>query len=175
MLLKYYNKKGGENMNIDFFSKTDIESDISSIEKIISTNIFSNQSIGNPFVKAAFIEVLICLRDLMYKSGKYATRINFKDDVLISDQIKDVTDLIKFVRDALCHPELPHHFVIPDQVKATFNISFGKCNLMSIGDIIISSDYEDDVCFFFGQQRIYLKRHIIRALNEAKSKLLPLL
>lgn len=46
---------------------------------------------------------------------------------------------------------------------------------MQINDIEIKSEFDDDVCFFFGTQKIYFKRHILRAFEEAKQKLIPLL
>ncbi|MCB2300664.1 hypothetical protein [Clostridium tagluense] len=162
-------------MDIDFFNRSDIENDMYTIEKILSTNVFSPENAQHPLMKSAFIELLICLRDLMYKVEKYSTRINFNDDVVANEKITDITDLIKFVRDALCHPDIPHHYLIKDKIKASFNIAYGKCNIMSIGDIVISSDYADDICFSFGEEKIYLKRHIERAFNEAKQKLSPLI
>jgi hypothetical protein len=162
-------------MSINFFTKCDIENDISSINKILSTGIFSSKNSSHPLVKSAFIELLICLRDLMYKTEKYSTRISFTDDVVKTDTIKDVTDLIKYVRDALCHPDSPNHYLVKNNIKATFNIAYGKGCIISTPDINITSDYEDDVCFFFGEHKIYLTRHIIRAFNESKEKLLPLI
>ena len=38
---------------------------------------------------------------------------------------------------------------------------------MQIGDLKLTSDYDDDVAFFYGTNRLYLKRHIIRAFEEA--------
>ena len=32
----------------------------------------------------------------------------------------------------------------------------------------MTSDYDDDICIFFGDQKIYLVRHIIRAVKEAE-------
>lgn len=162
-------------MDLDFFTKGDIENDIGRIQTLLQTEIFLPTNINHPLCKSAFIDLLICLRDLMYKAEKYSTRINFDDDVLKTDKISDVTDLIKFVRDALCHPDIPHHYLVKGQIKATYNIAFGKCNLIQMGDITIKSDYDDDICFFFGEQKIYFKRHILRAYEEAKKKLLPLL
>lgn len=164
---------------LDFFTKSDIESSIYAIEKIINTGIFNDENSQNVFVRASFTQILIYLRDLMYKSEKYANkRIDFTDDVTPLNEnnfkVKDVSDLIKFVRDAICHPDVPHHY-FSDGVKATFNIVYGKGQLMQIDGVDIKSDYEDDVCFFFGKEKIYLKRHIIRAYNEAKRALMPLL
>ena len=59
--------------------------------------------------------------------------------------------------------------------KATFDVAFGKANLMKIGEFEQSSNYEDDICFFFGAQGIYMRWHILRAFEEAKGKLCPLL
>lgn len=109
----------------------------------------------------------------MYKSDKFGLRINFVDDVKQTEKIKDVTDLIKYVRDALCHPDSENHY-IETGIKATFNVAFGKVRLLKIGDFEQYSEYPDDICFFFGSQGIYLQRHVVRAFKEAKAHLLPL-
>jgi hypothetical protein len=79
------------------------------------------------------------------------------------------------VRDALCHPDSDNHGNESGNVKSTFNVAFGKVNLMKLGDFKQSTKYDDDICFFFGSHGIYLKRHIVRASEEAKGKLLPLI
>jgi hypothetical protein len=162
-------------MTIDFNAQSDIQDDIRRIETIINTGIFKVDNSKHPLLKSAFIEVLICLRDLMYKTEKYDSRISFTDDIKITPKVYDISELIKFVRDALCHIDIANHFIPNTSIKSTFNIAHGKCNIMKIGNITISSDYEDDICFFFGEQKIYLKRHIIKALEETKQKLLPLM
>ncbi|WP_318465796.1 hypothetical protein [Photobacterium leiognathi] len=163
------------NNEMDFFSKSDIESALNRIDKLLSCGIFEPHNSSNPLMRAAFIEALISLRDLMYKTEKFSSRIDFTDDVPVCEKITDVSDLIKYVRDALCHPDSDNHYIEKGNIKASFNVAFGKCNLMKIGDFEQSSLYEDDVCFFFGSKSIYLNRHILRAYAEAKEKLEPLL
>jgi hypothetical protein len=162
-------------MNVDFFIKSEIEDDIRRITEILASSIFAKENFKNPLVRSAFIETLISLRDLMYKTEKYVSKIDFDDDVVQTDDIEDVTDLIKYVRDALCHLDSDNHYLEKGNIKATYNIAYGKANLLSIGEFKQISDYEDDVCFFFGSQKIYLKRHIVRAFELAKDKLLPIL
>jgi len=41
--------------------------------------------------------------------------------------------------------------------------------------ISLTSDYTDDICFFFGVEKIYLRRHVLRAFEETKRQLVPLL
>ena len=158
-------------MTIDFFTKGEILSSIQNIEKIIGCGIFAPENMGHPLLRAAFIALLIDLRDLMYKTEKYAGRIMFSDDVRTNENVRDVSDLIKYVRDALCHLDSNAHYLEPGNIRATFNVAFGKATLIKIGDFEQSSEYSDDICFFFGSQRIYLKRHVVRAFDEAKTKL----
>jgi len=54
-------------------------------------------------------------------------------------------------------------------------VAFGKANLMKLGDVELRGDYDDDVAIFYGTNRLYLKRHIIRALHEAQEQLEPML
>lgn len=159
---------------MDFYERSEVSTSFSEIERIINSGIFTPQNSQSPFFKASFIAMLIELRCLMYKAEKYASKINFTDDVLPRDKVKDVSDLIKFVRDAVCHPDIPHHHLDAGG-RASFNVAFGAVCVSQIGDHRQESLYGDDVCFFFGTQHIYLKRHVIRAVQEAHQKLSPLL
>ena len=161
--------------NLDFFTKSDIESSINRVNDLLGCGIFHHQNSRNVLFRAAFIELLIALRDLMYKAEKHASRIKFEEDVNKTAKINDVSDLIKYVRDALCHPDSDNHYIEAGNIKSTFNVAFGRVNLMKIGDFEQSSKYEDDICFFFGSHGIYMNRHIVRAFMEAKEKLEPLL
>lgn len=159
---------------MDFFDQCEVATSFREIEKIINSGIFTEENSSSPFFKASFIAMLIELRALMYKAEKYATKIAFTEDVLQREKVKDVSDLIKFVRDAVCHPDIPHHHV-DDGNRATFNVGFGACCVAQIDEHRQESLYDDDICFFFGMQHIYMKRHVIRAVDEAFAKLSPLL
>jgi hypothetical protein len=166
--------KGKMPGDIDFFTKCEIKRSIERIQELRDSGIFCPEKSRSPLVKSAFIEVLVCLRDLMYKTEKYDERVDFDDDIVKTDKIKDITDTIKYVRDALCHLDSDKHYV-EKNCLASYNIVYGKGQMLSIGDSKQSSDYDDDVCFFFGAQKIYLKRHIVRSLEEAKAKLSSLI
>jgi hypothetical protein len=161
--------------DVDHWDKGEIKSAMGHIDQILGSGIFDPPNAGNPLFRAAFVELLINLRDLMYKAEKYAARISFTDDVTVTQQVNDVTGLIKYVRDALCHPDSDNHYLEKGNIKATFNVIFGKGTLLKMGDFEQSNPHQDDTCFLFGSQRIFLQRHIVRAYEEAKSKLMPLL
>lgn len=164
--------------DIDFFTAGDIIQDVTRIKKIIGSNIFEPEYSGHPLIKSAFTELMICVNDLTRKAIKYGTRVSFTDDVVVTANIVDVTDLIRFIRDALCHTHIYNHFVVPGRIKASFFVLYGKISHAPFKpdhDIVLVSEYADDVCFFFGLHKIYLKRHVRRAYREAAGQLLSLL
>ncbi|MEN7527034.1 hypothetical protein [Cupriavidus sp. DL-D2] len=159
---------------MDFFDECEIKQSIQRIDELLGSGIFDRKHIGNVLYRSAFIDLLICLRDLMFKCRKFSEPIRFTDDVVVTDEIKHVSDLVKYVRDAVCHPDSDAHYLEPGNIRASLNVLYGKGTLIQTGDFNSVSEHDDDVCFFIGRQRIYLQRHIVRAFNEAKDKLLPL-
>ncbi|MCU7812525.1 MAG: hypothetical protein KZQ77_15055 [Candidatus Thiodiazotropha sp. (ex Notomyrtea botanica)] len=160
---------------MDFQTKSDIEVSFSRVETLLECGIFLPENSNNPLVQSALAEILIRVRDLMAKSNKYASPIEFTNDINTTDKISNVSDVIKFIRDAICHIDSDNHNHEECGARLSYNIGYGKCNLMKIGDVEIKSDYLDDVCFFFGPQKLYLNRHIKRAYEEAKANLEPVL
>ena len=159
---------------MDFFTRGDIQQSVKRMDELLVCGIFTPQNSRHILFRAAFIELLITLRDLMAKCRKFSEPIRFDDDVLKIDGVEHVSDLIKHVRDAICHPDSENHFVEGGNIKTSFSVAFGKRVLMKTDTFVLESKYQDDICFFFGPQSIYLNRHIIRAFDEAKAKLLPL-
>lgn len=161
-------------MDMDQRTKIEIEYDIYRIGDIAKTGVLDPPSMKNPLAISAFMEILIHLLDLVKKCERYSSRISFTDDVVITDSVKDVTDLIIYVRNAVCHIQSPNHRRHASDVPFTYNVMFGKCSC-TLGGEEIRSDYDDDTCYFFGDQKIYLKRHIWRAFEEAWNMLMPLI
>lgn len=169
-----------------FYFTNEIQRDVDRIEYILSRDIFLEENKNDPLVKSALTEVLICLRDLVDKikiiSKKDETikEITFTQDVIIPSEIiskrnrnkytDDIRGLIIAMRDALCHQDLPHSFVVQEEARLPYRALYGIDSIL-VGDIELSSDYEDDVCFFIGNMKIYLNRHIIKYFDEAKKRL----
>ena len=162
-------------MIMDMNIKTQIEQDICRIEELLRTEIFNTDNISNPLRRSAFTEMFIHLADLLKKCEIYSSRISFTDDVIITPEVKDITDLVINVRNALCHISSNNHMIKNTNLVITNNVVRGKGILFKSGDIVVASDYDDDICYCFGNLKLYFKRHIIRAFREAKQELLPLI
>jgi hypothetical protein len=160
---------------MDFNDKQDCEFDICRINELLSCGIFSHCEILRILQSSAFIELMICLRDLLSKTEKYAKRISFTDDVILNQYVNDVTDAITAVRDACCHINSFKRLFDDRGNRGSFNIAYGKVKLMKIDDLELKSDYEDEIAFFYGKNRLYMKRHIIRAFNKSRQLLEPIL
>lgn len=155
--------------------RQDCESTIRRIHQLLDTGIFNQESAGNPLTQSAFIELMICLRDLLQKAEKYSKRVRFTDEILVNDYVSDATDAITAVRDAACHINSFKKLFDDNGNRGTFNVIYGKGNFIKIGDLELKSDYEDDFAIFYGPNRLYFKRTIVRTFEEAVIGLRPLL
>jgi hypothetical protein len=155
----------------------EVRLDIKRIESIMSTGIFQGNDLGHPLVQSALIEILICLRDLLYKCERFARRVAFDDDVSKVGKIKDVTHAIKDLRDAACHMDSDLRDVSTGTgtITSLFAVSRGNTFGIRIAGMVVGGKYDDDVSFAYGGNRVYLKRHILRAFDEAKVLLEPFL
>ena len=154
---------------------TIINSTIRQISQLLESGIFNSNNAGHPLQKSAFIDLMICMRDLMFKTEKYATRIAFTDDVLTNNYVRDVTDAITAIRDACCHIDSFKKNFDENGNRGAYMVAYGQCNLLKINDFEAKGEYEDDAAIFYGRNRLYIKRHIIRAFQEAQIQLAPLL
>lgn len=115
------------------------------------------------------------MRDLLHKTEKYAGRIQFTDDILVNNYVKDVTDAVTAIRDSCCHVDsFKSHFDAYFN-RGKFIIVYGKGDVAKINDLEIKSEYEDDIAIFFGANRLYMKRGVIRAFEESAAKVRPFL
>ena len=151
----------------------EVEMGVRHINDILLTNILTIKSIS-PLVQSAFVDLIICLNDLMQKARLIGLRITFSDDVVIENGIADITDLIVVIRGAACHIPSESRKVATTNHIFVFNRGHGITNVATIDTIDLISEYADDIAFFYGHHRIYYKRHLLRAFNECKAILLPL-
>jgi hypothetical protein len=158
-----------------FRAQNDIRRDIEEVQTLVKTGVLQTGWPHEVFWPVA-TRLIICVRDLVAKSEQLAKkRVAFTDDIYIRGRVKDAASLIKFMRDAVCHIEIDHHLL--DERKNWLSMTYirGKGTLVQSGDMRIGSDYQDEIAFVFGNQRVYLGRHLLRAFNEAVVNLQPYL
>ena len=155
----------------------EVLSDVTRIETLLACGIFEPKNRRSPLVQSAFIELMICLNDLLAKAKKETLRINFTDDVVISTGIKDVTDLVAVIRNAACHIPSQTRYADDSENRIMFYTVYGRqpaAFLFEKTGQILGCNYDDDIAFLYGNQKIYFQRHIRRAFAEVSEKLKPL-
>jgi len=135
------------NKNLELFFE------INRCVELFNTNIFYNDS---PFTQSAFIEILIRLNNIL-QALPNDKKIQWSDDIEITDKITNITDLINALRNAACHINSPENYTTDDsETKFVFNSIAGKNpKAFCIKGIYLGCDYEDDVAFYYGDKRIY--------------------
>jgi hypothetical protein len=159
--------------NSNFSRANDVAESIRTCQQILREDLFAQgfpvfglQLRSRTMGRAAVTLLLIHLRDLLVALDNAGHRVAFDDDIHPDGKAKDVTDLIVNARNAACHVTSGNHF-LEDGNKFTYNVIVGRVpRAFVINDVALGSDYPDDVAIFFGINRIYLNRHLTRALNE---------
>jgi len=148
----------------DFFVKSQIQSNIRDIKTLLDTGVF-NASILRLFQEPTFVSIVLKLNDLLQKYNQIGKRINFTDDIPSGD----ITDLVNRIRNAICHLDSDENLLDSEaQMKFVFNMIIGKGEAINMGNkAVAKSDYEDDIAFFYGENCLYFKRHLLRVLKEA--------
>lgn len=158
---------------MDFLTQCDIEDDIRRLETLLVNGILERP--GEVFFRSALIDAVICLHDLLQKAKDFDVPIIFNEDVHTTRNIKNITDSVAMIRNALCHVSSKTHiFDMENNIKAAYNTFHRSTGKMMINGEETGSDYADDTCYQFGKHRLYLDRHVRRALKEAKESLTPL-
>lgn len=117
--------------------------------------------------RASFTHLIVLLNDLLAKCSALDRRVSFSDDILATmSEPKDVTSLIRDVRNAVCHLDSRQRRIPQGSVTWCYYAGHIPKALVT-RDAVYGCDYDDDVAVQFGPLRVYLKRHIVRAFEEA--------
>lgn len=111
--------------------------------------------------ESLFALLMINLKEALMILDKRGHRVSFNDDL---PNGVDVTKQICTMRNSICHIGSIQRQVGRLGAVLSFGMAIGQGNLAQIDDIVLSNPYRDDIAFFYGTQRILLKRHLARAL-----------
>ncbi|WP_454825348.1 hypothetical protein [Paraburkholderia xenovorans] len=143
---------------------------VSNCKKLFACGVFSDGGAGSPMFEPAVVFLLINLNDLLQKADDSGHRVTFNDYIGASAGINDVTTLVNKCRNAACHIGSSESNIDTNVFK--FTVVVGEVpNAMRIGEHIYGCDFADDIAIFYGKNRLYLRRHAQRALDEVVENL----
>ena len=158
--------KAKEKSDWSWFRDSDIKSCLIQCREILQFGIAYG---SHPhFVESSLrTQLLIHLSDLLQKADREGARIAFTDHINVSSNANDVTELINNARNAACHVNSGLHFMSNNKLRDLVVRGYSP-GMIQIGDESVGCDYADDVALIYGNQRVYVKRHIERAFNEVE-------
>ncbi|QJW91705.1 hypothetical protein HNV11_21130 [Spirosoma taeanense] len=140
----------------------------SQLHQLIGSPIFDRNRPDDGACEQTFAELIRLVDDLLHQSEKAGHRVDFTNGVGVHGKIQDITSLVESIRRSVIpQTGLPAHFA-PGQ----FNCYYDAGNGYFANGVFFSADYDADVAFFVDEQRIYLRHHIERAVQEAEQHLL---
>ena len=154
-------------------TKFEVQSNFNRLNILFNTNFIQNYlNTIHPFYLSVLIEMLIILDDLLSKI-KEINRVAFKDDVpqdvkLYGDSKNDITDFVRYFRNAVCHINNDKRAVGDTINVISFCMSVGVGKLFETDEVHVGGKYEDDACLMMGDKQLYIKRHITRVYEELK-------
>lgn len=149
----------------NWMREADIQAALSTCERLLA-GCFRPEVVAHPIFEAAVVHLLINLNDLLQKAKSDGSRITFADHVALSDRVSDVTDLVSKLRNAACHLGSPENDI--GLGKFRFCTVAGKRNAIAIGAFVPGCEFEDDIAIYYGVHRLYVRRHIARAIEELR-------
>jgi hypothetical protein len=136
-----------------------IETLITNCRKVISGDFWKGDSYRPT---AAVTYLLINLSDLLQRLDKLGYRVAFSDE---TNPCKDVTELVLKMRNAACHAG-PERALDP-RTSISLGIMWPRTHQTFGGGGVLENPHDDDIAFWIGRYRLYLNRHMKRALNDA--------
>ncbi len=133
------------------------------LHQLVDSDVFTQNRSDDKACEQAFVEVIQLLNAVLTQSEQSGRRIDFTKEVGVQGKVQDVTSLVSsLARSLILKSGQPNQFA-----DGQFNCYQGAGTGYFANGAFFTADHADDVAFYVGDQRIYLNRHIKRAMQEA--------
>lgn len=133
------------------------------LHQLLGSDVFDRNRPDDGTCERAFAEVVRLTDDLLQQADVAGRRVDFTKEVGVHGKIQDITSLVNSLR----------HSLVPGLGAAPFAANRFNCyhdagNGYFANGAFFKADYDNEVAFFVDDQRIYLNRHIKRAVQKAE-------
>jgi hypothetical protein len=119
--------------------------------------------------EACVVMLLVNLHDLLQTARAVGRPLVFADYIDPKEDVANITELVAKCRNAACHvwtKQVPAQPGAPSAIYQFYRVA-GYCpRATQFVDKVLGCDYHDDVAIYYGRYRLYLKRHVLRAVEE---------
>ena len=148
-----------------WFQKAEIDQAIATCEELLASRVL-NGHYPMSVKEGVMCLLLVNLNDLLQKLNSAGARVGFADNINPACQARDVTELISHARNAACHLASGLHIHETNYMR--FLMYFGYSpNAFVMNDLRLGCDFADDIAVCYGANQVYVRRHVVRALDAA--------
>jgi hypothetical protein len=120
--------------------------------------------------EACVVMLLVNLHDLLQAARAGGSPLVFSDYIDPREDASNITELVAKCRNAACHvwtkPASAQSALLQSTIYRFYRVA-GYCpRATQFDDKVLGCDYHDDVAIYYGRYRLYLKRHVLRAVEE---------
>lgn len=134
------------------------------VSTLLQSNILGLRDIPHEVFFGVLTFALIRVSDLLQAARDDGREITVNEPIE-GTGVNSVTDLVTKCRNAACHVRSKSHHV--DDNMVSWSVARGKCVLLETPRRRLACDYSDDIAVFFGEYKIYLRRHLIESFDKA--------
>ena len=136
---------------------------------LLNSPVFNRDSNEEVVWRPAFTELITLVDEVLLRAQQAGQRVDFLEGVGVNGKIQDITSLVEWMRS--CVPALAADR--PGQLPANrLNRYVDQGTGYFANGSFFTGEYDNEVAFFIDDQRIYLDRHLRRAVDEAEQHLL---
>ena len=138
------------------------------VHTLLDSPTFNRNSLEEGPWKSTFAELITLVDELLLQAQQADKRVDFLEGVGVNGKIQDITSLVDWIHHRLS--ELTTD--MPGQLPGNrLNRYFDQGTGYFANGTFFTGEYEGDLAFFLDDQRIYLNRHIRRAVSEVEKSI----
>lgn len=143
---------------------------VTQVQTALDSPVFSPNAPEPDLWKPQFGQLITLVHMLLTLADQAGKRVDFLEGVGVNGKIQDITSLIDWMYDRL--PELTADKpgqLVTNRLNRYANQGWGYF----ANGCLFTVEFNDELAFFIDDQRIYLNRHIRRALSEVEQNFQP--
>ncbi|GAB4013698.1 hypothetical protein EXU85_12770 [Spirosoma sp. KCTC 42546] len=159
------------NTSTSLYTADQIKQRLNRAHQLLESSLFDPTSLDTGSWKVAFAELIMVSDELLNQSQQLGHRIDFYEGVGVSGKIQDITSLVEWMR--ACLP-VSIADLAGQLTTQRLNRYFNQGTGYFANGSFFTGEFDNELALFIDDQRIYLKRQLGRAIQEAEPYLLHL-
>lgn len=159
------------NTSTSLYTADQIKQRLNRVHQLLESPLFDPSSLDTGPWKVAFAELIMVSDELLNQSQQLGHRIDFYEGVGVSGKIQDITSLVEWMR--ACLPASIADLA-GQLTTQRLNRYFDQGTGYFANGSFFTGEFDNELALFIDDQRIYLKRQLARAIQEAEPFLLHL-